>query len=144
MRLQGKVYKDGKFWLAEIPMLDAMTQGYTKKEACVMVKDLIETLVNRPEFSVDVHPVKRGNSALNHCDIEVSSSDTRAMISLMLRRQREKSGLSLSEVAQRLGVQSRNAYARYEQGTSVPTLEKFDQLLKAVSPDSDFVMYQTR
>ena len=42
MRFQGKVYKDGKFWLAEIPMLDAMTQGYTKKEACVMVKDLIE------------------------------------------------------------------------------------------------------
>ena len=90
MRLQGKVYKDGKFWLAEIPMLDAMTQGYRKKEACVMVKDLIETLVNRPEFSVEVHPVKRGNPALNHCDIEVSSSDTRAMISLMLRRQREK------------------------------------------------------
>ena len=146
MRFQGKVYKDGKFWLAEIPMLDAMTQGYTKKEACVMVKDLIETLVNHPEFSVEVHSVKRGDPTLNHggtC-FEVSSSDTRAMISLMLRRQREKSGLSLSEVAQRLGVQSRNAYARYEQGTSVPTLEKFDQLLKAVSPDSDFVMYQTR
>ena len=137
MRFQGKVYKDGKFWLAEIPMLDAMTQGYTKTEACVMVKDLIETLVNRPEFSVEVHSVKRGT-------FEVSSSDTRVMISFMLRRQREKSGLSLSEVAQRLGVQSRNAYARYEQGTSVPTLEKFDQLLKAVSPDSDFVMYQTQ
>ena len=83
MRFQGKVYKDGKFWLAEIPMLDAMTQGYTKKEAYVMVKDLIETLVNRPEFSVEVHPVKHGT-------FEVSSSDTRAMISLMLHRQREK------------------------------------------------------
>ena len=83
MRFQGQVYKDGKFWLAEIPMLDAMTQGYTKKEAYVMVKDLIETLVNRPEFSVEVHPVKQGT-------FEVSSSDTHVMISLMLRRQREK------------------------------------------------------
>ncbi len=83
MRFQGQVYKDGKFWLAEIPMLDAMTQGYTKKEAYVMVKDLIETLVNRSEFSVEVHPVKHGT-------FEVSSSDTRVMISLMLRRQREK------------------------------------------------------
>ncbi len=89
MRFQGQVYKDGKFWLAEIPMLDAMTQGYTKKEAYVMVKDLIETLVNRPEFSVEIHPVKRGDPALNHCGtgFEVSSPDTRAMISLMLRTQ---------------------------------------------------------
>ncbi|MCY3870948.1 MAG: hypothetical protein OXG87_15470 [Gemmatimonadetes bacterium] len=61
-------------------MLDAMTQGYTRKEACVMVKDLIETLVNRPEFSVEIHPVKRDT-------FEVSSPDTRAMISLMLRTQ---------------------------------------------------------
>ena len=83
MRFQGKIYKDGKFWLAEIPMLDAMTQGYTKKEACIMAKDLIETLVNRPEFSVEVHSVKHGT-------FEVSSSYTRAMISLMLRRQRGK------------------------------------------------------
>ncbi len=137
MRFQGKVYKDGKFWLAEIPILDAMTQGYTQREACVMVKDLLETLVNHPKFSVEVHPVKHGN-------FEVSSSDTRALICLLLRGQRKKSGLSLSEVAQRLGAKSRNAYARYEQGTSVPTLEKLDQLLKAVSPDGDFVLHQTQ
>jgi len=47
VRFQGKVYKDGKFWLAEIPILDAMTQGYTRKEAYIMVKDLLETLANR-------------------------------------------------------------------------------------------------
>ncbi len=29
MRFSGKVYKDGKFWLAEIPILDVMTQGHT-------------------------------------------------------------------------------------------------------------------
>jgi len=66
------------------------------------------------------------------------------MISLLLRRQREKSGLSLSEVTERLGAKSRNAYARYEQGKSAPTLEKLDQLLKAVSPDQDFVLHQAQ
>lgn len=136
MRFHGQVYKDGKFWLAEIPILDAMTQGYTKKEAFKMVKDLLETLVNHPDFTVEVHPGK-------HDNFEVSSPDTRTMISLMLRRQREKSGLSLSEVSERLGAKSRNAYARYEQGASAPTLEKLDQLLKAVSPDQDFVLHQS-
>lgn len=137
MRFQGKIYRNGKFWLAEIPILDAMTQGYTREEAYRMVKDLLETLVNRPDFSVEIHRANRGN-------FEVSASDMRAMISLMLRRQREKSGLSRSEVAQRLGVKSRNAYARYEQGMTAPTLEKLDQLLKAVSPDRDFVLHQTQ
>ena len=48
MRLHGRVYKDGKFWLAEVPLLDAMTQGHTRKEALAMVADLLETLANRP------------------------------------------------------------------------------------------------
>jgi len=136
MRFYGKVYKDGKFWLAEIPILEAMTQGRTKKEAFVMVEDLLETLVNRPGFSVKVHPGK-------HDDFEVSSPDTRGMISLLLRRQRERSGLSLAQAAERMGAKSRNAYARYERGTSVPTLEKLNELLQAVAPDQDFVLHHS-
>jgi len=46
MRFSGKIYKDGKFWLAEIPILDLMTQGRTKKEAYEMVADMLEYLVN--------------------------------------------------------------------------------------------------
>ena len=136
MRFQGRVYKDGKFWLAEIPILDAMTQGYTRKEALIMVEDLLKTLANRSGFSVEVHLGKNG-------DFEVSSADTRTMTSLLLRRQRERSGLSLAEVAQRLGAKSRNTYARYERGTSAPSLEKLDELLQAVSPDRDFVLHQS-
>ena len=136
MRFYGKVYKDGNFWLAEVPILEAMTQGRTQKEAFTMVEDLLETLANRPGFSVKVHPGKQG-------DFEVSSTDTRGMISLLLRRQRERSGLSLAEAAERLGAKSRNAYARYERGTSVPTLEKLNDLLQAVAPDQDFVLHQS-
>ena len=136
MRFYGKVYKDGKFWLAEIPILEAMTQGRTRKEVFVMVEDLLETLVNRPGFAVKVHPGKHG-------DFEVSSTDTRGMISLLLRRQRERSGLSLAQAAERLGAKSRNAYARYERGTSVPILEKLNELLQAVAPDQDFVLHHS-
>lgn len=135
MRFYGKVYKDGKFWLAEVPLLEAMTQGHTRKEAFAMVKDLLETLVNRPGFSVTVHTGKQG-------DFEVSSNDPRSLISLFLRRQRERSGLSLSEAAERLGAKSRNAYARYERGTSMPSLEKLVELYQAVAPGKDIVLHR--
>jgi len=92
--------------------------------------------VNRPGFSVTVHPGKRG-------DFEVSSNDPRGLISLFLRRQRERSGLSLSEAATRLGAKSRNAYARYEQGISMPSLEKLTELYQAVAPGKDIVLHQS-
>jgi transcriptional regulator with XRE-family HTH domain len=66
------------------------------------------------------------------------------MISLLLRRQRQMSGLSLGDAAARLGVKSRNAYARYERGTSVPTVEKLEELLHAVAPGREIVLQQSR
>jgi hypothetical protein len=134
MRFYGKAYKDGKFWLAELPLLNAMTQGHTRKEAYAMVEDLLESLANRRDFKVTVHPGKHG-------DFEVSSTDSRVLISLFLRRQRERSGLSLSEAAERLGAKSRNAYARYEQGTAMPSLEKLVELYQAVAPGRDIVLH---
>lgn len=133
MRFQGKLYKDGKFWLAEVPIFAAMTQGRTRKEALAMIADWFETIINRPGFSVTVHEGKKE-------DFEISASDTKAMVCLLLQRQRQLSGLSLAGAAERLGAKSRNAYARYEQGASVPTVEKLDQLLRAVSGGRDFVL----
>ncbi len=136
IRFHGSVYRDGRFWLAEIPILDTMTQAHTRKEALAMVENLLVTLANRPGFTVDVHAGKNDQ-------FEISSPDTRTMTSLLLRRQRERSGLSLAEVADRLGAKSRNTYARYEQGISAPTLEKLNELLNAVSPDRDLVLQQS-
>lgn len=135
MRFEGKVSRDGRFWLAEIPLLDAMTQGRTRKEALEMIADWLQTMVNRDGFTVEVHP-------RNRMEFEVSGSDAAAMTALLLRRRREASGASLREVATRLGASSRNAYARYERGEAVPTVDKLDELLKAASPGDDFVIRQ--
>jgi len=121
MRFSGKIYKDGRFWLAEIPILDAMTQGHTRKETLEMAADMVETMANKEGFRVEVALVS-GN------EIEVGSTDHNALISLLLRRKRELSGLSLSQAAKRLGASSRNAYARYEQGRSNPTVDKLNEL----------------
>jgi len=136
MRFQGRLFKDGKFWLAELPVLDAMTQGRTRKEAFAMVKDLVETLANRTGFSVTVHPGP-------HADFEVSSPDTRTMVALLLRRLRERKGVSIAEAAERLGAKSPEVYARYESGKAVPTLEELTDLLDAVCPGQDFVLEPT-
>ena len=62
MRFSGKIYKDGRFWLAEIPILDAMTQGHTQKEAIEMAADMVETMANKEGFRVEVALVS-GNKA---------------------------------------------------------------------------------
>ena len=92
MRFSGKIYKDGKFWLAEIPILDLMTQGHTKKEAFEMVADMLESLVNKKDFKVKIF-IKTKDS------FEVGSLQSKYLISLLLQRKRENSGLSISQVA---------------------------------------------
>ncbi len=61
----------------------------------------------------------------------------------LLRRQRMKHGLTLVEVSKRLGAKSFNTYARYEQGRSVPTIDKFSLLLSALSEDNGFVLTES-
>jgi DNA-binding XRE family transcriptional regulator len=136
MRFQGRIYKDGNHWLAEVAVFDAMTQGRTRKEALEMIADWFTELVDQPGFCVRVDNVRQ-------TEFEISSDNMRAMISLLLRRQRLKSGLTLAQAAERLGVRSRNAYARYEQGASVPSVEKLDELLRAVAPDRDIVVRES-
>jgi predicted RNase H-like HicB family nuclease len=136
MRFQGHVRKDGQHWLAEVPLFDAVTQGRTRSQALDMLADWFETMVARSNFAVVVHQTS-GDA------FEVDGSDSRAMISLLLRRQRHKSGLSLAQVAARLGARSRNAYARYERGSAVPTVEKLEELLKAVAPKREIVVRES-
>ena len=133
MRFEGQVTKEGRFWLAEIPAFDALTQGRTKREALEMAKDLLETMADSSGFEVTVYPVGRSEV------FEVGANQVRVLVALLLRRQRERQGLTLAEAAERLGQRSRNAYARYEQGKAMPTVEKLDQLLRAIAPDQKIV-----
>lgn len=132
MRFEGRVKKDGRFWLAEIPAFDALTQGRTKREALEMAGDLLETMADTPGFKVTVYAGRR--------DIfEVGANRVRIFLALLLRRQRESQGLTLAEAAERLGQSSRNAYARYEQGKAMPTVEKLETLLQAIAPGQKIV-----
>lgn len=137
MRFSGHVFKTGIFWAIEVPILNIATQGTTKKNAYEMIADAIETLVNKSGFKLDVYPGRNGT-------FEIGSSDVATLSAFLLKRQRIKHGLTLAEVAKRMGAKSHNAYARYEQGHSVPSIEKFTQLLAALSADNDIVLMESR
>jgi DNA-binding XRE family transcriptional regulator len=136
MRYAGRILKSGKYWAIEVPILDVLTQGRTRDEAYEMIADAIETLVNKDAFCVDVFP-GQGDY------FEIGSKDQAALSALLLRRQRIKHGLTLKDVSKRLGARSHNTYARYEQGKSIPTINMFNRLLSAVSPDKDFVLVES-
>jgi len=137
MRLAGRVFRCGRYWAIEVPILDVVTQGHSKKDAFDMISDAIESLVNKKGFKIEVFPGKNSY-------FEVGVSEVAVLIAFLLRRQRIKHGLTLLDVMKRLGAKSHNTYARYEQGKSVPTIEKFDKLLYAISADKDFVLSESQ
>lgn len=134
MRFPGTLTKDGKYWLVEIPALDALTQGRTKAEALSMAADLVETMADTRGFRATVHTTGR-----NSFELGANRLDT--LVALLLRRQRERQGLTLAEAAARLGQRSKNAYARYEQGMAMPTVVKLEQLLEAIAPGQKIVWH---
>ena len=137
MRFAGKVFKSGRYWAIEVPILSVVSQGRTKKEAFEMIADAIETLVNKSDFKIHVFAGKGEY-------FEIGASDESTLTAFLLRRERIKSGLSLAEVARKLGSRSLNTYARYEQGRTVPTVPKLSQLLAAVASRKDFVLTESQ
>ncbi|MDE2060386.1 MAG: helix-turn-helix domain-containing protein [candidate division NC10 bacterium] len=136
MRFEGRVFRVGRHWAVEVPILDVVSQGRTKKEALKMIADAVESLVNRPGFTLKVFP-----GTGEH--FEVTSEDQPTLSAFLLRRVRQRAGLSLAQVAERLGATSINAYARYEQGRSVPTIQKLSELFAAVMPHRDLVLVES-
>jgi hypothetical protein len=134
MRFEGRIRKDGRYWLVEVPAFDAVTQGRTKREALEMAEDLLETMADVEDFRVAATSTGKET-------FEVGANHLGVLLALLLRRQRERQGLTLAQAAERLGQRSKNAYARYEQGKAMPTVEKLEELLRAIAPDQRIVWH---
>ena len=137
MRFEGRLFKVDRRWAVEVPILGVVSQGRTRSDALKMIADAVESLVNQKGFTITVF-----EGIGEH--FEIGASNQTALTSLLLRRMRLKAGLSLAEVAARLGARSLNAYARYEQGRTAPSVQKLSELLSAVVPDRDFVLVESR
>mgnify|MGYP000896337438 CR=1 FL=1 len=137
MKVEGKLRpprgKKDKYWGVDIPLLSIFTQGKSKKDAYAMAVDAVEVLVDKKGFKVICVPGNKNT-------FTISSSDTATFIAFVLGRVRMTYGLTAREVAQRLNSKSPNAYARYEQGKAVPTVETLEELLHAIDPKLEPVL----
>ncbi|MGH8308503.1 MAG: type II toxin-antitoxin system HicB family antitoxin [Steroidobacteraceae bacterium] len=136
MVFEGRVVppkRNERYWQAGIPYLGVFTQGKTERDAYAMAADALETLVGRRNFRVQVLPAGARRFL-------VSANDSRPLIARWLFRMRIDQGLSLRQVAARMGASSSEAWARYESGRASPTMEKLEELLHAVDPRAEFTL----
>jgi len=133
MELEGKIWKEGKWWIVEVPCLNVTSQGKTKKDALCMIKNAVFELMKSyfkglsKNFDITVHDYK-GES------FGVTSNDSNLLLSFLLIRQREESGLSIRDVAKRLSSKSPNSYAQYERGTMNFSIVQYEKLMHAINP----------
>ncbi len=129
MKLEGRIWKSGtsKYWLAEVADLDLVTEGRSRADAAAMLRDAVESLVAEERFKVEVAFGESGRCT-------VGSNDDARLVALLLRRLRSREGLSVREVARRLGSTSPNAYAQYETGRVAPGIDTLTRLVAALNP----------
>lgn len=128
VKFEGKLFKEGRYWAVCVPALDVYSQGKSKKNGLAMIKEAVTLLVDRKGFVVSVSPLPDNQFVLRAKKVD----DDKYLLALMLKNQRAKYGLSLQEVADRLGV-SKNAYAQYEQARAVPSITKVEEFIRAMS-----------
>lgn len=131
VKFEGKLFKDGRYWPVFIPALDIYTQGTSKKDAYAMIKEAVELSVDHEGFEVEVTPIPKNRFVLKTKNVENVDND-KYLMALLLKNQRGKYGLSISEVAKRLGI-SKNAYAQYEQARAIPSITKVEEFIHAMS-----------
>jgi hypothetical protein len=83
----GRIKKHDLWWSAEVSSIGAFTQGRSCRGAMAMLKDLVETMIDRPGFRTKVTNV--GVSASGVVNVIVESNDPAALEARMLRYQRE-------------------------------------------------------
>jgi DNA-binding XRE family transcriptional regulator len=136
MRIQGTVQKDGKYWLISIPIADLDTQSTTKSDAYAMAKDVIEQMVGESEFHVKITPLGAEDFLIS-TDNEKNS---KLLVGLILKRNRERAHLTMAQVAKRMKVSSINSYSQYEQGKTLPSVDKFFEILHAINKNFEPVL----
>lgn len=126
MELIGKITKDGKFWLAEVEGLDIMTQGKTRKDALMMIKDAIELVADVKGFSVTVKDL--GDNLFS-----IEPSDEKVLYGLSIKRLRSKMHIAREDLAEALEQTSTTTIARYERYESKPKTEQYSRMLSKMN-----------
>jgi DNA-binding XRE family transcriptional regulator len=137
MMLVGRIAREGRLWPVEVESIGGFTQGRTRKEAIAMLVELVqlklEIELKRPGVGVRVSELN--DDGPDAFLVLVEADEPALLGALVLKHQRQVHGLTMQEVAAKLGTENHNAYAAYEQGRRDPSIGKFAELLAAVAPE---------
>lgn len=137
MQMRGKVWKDGKFWVIDLPVIGRSTQGFSKKEALYMITDLVKTMLDDPDYEVEAMAEGKDGFVL-------TVKDPMPLFAFLIKELRAMNGISIAEMARRLGGSSRNNVAQYETGKHEPGLRKFQDMLRVFGCDLEIVPASAR
>ena len=129
MIVRGTITKTGRWYAVTAPALDLHTQGRSKAEALRMAVAWVRDLLDKQDLAIEAKADPTGPGFGLRC------ADAAILVGLVLHRRRTAAGLSMRDVAAHLGSTSPNAYARYESGTSMPSVAMLDRLLHAVGAE---------
>lgn len=120
-----KPKKGSKYWAIEIPALGIHTQGASRRDSYVMARDAIRVLFDVHKLNVEISDdTEAGFLATFPADKEIFAK--------FLRASRITHDLTIMEMARRLKSKSPTAYARYESGRVMPSMDKFSEILEAM------------
>lgn len=125
-------------WSAECEMLGAFTQGNGRDDACDMLRALVDLQVDRKGFRALVTEI--GEEPDGSIRVLVDANDLVALAAGVLRYQRQVHGLTIAQVARKLGSSNHNAYAAYERAEREPSMSKYRELLHAIAPELLFTI----
>jgi len=125
-------------WSAECEMIGAFTQGHGREDACDMLRSLVELQVDRKRFRAVVTVI--GEEADSTVRVLVDANDPVALAAAVLRYQRQVHGLTIAQVAKKLGSTNHNSYAAYERAEREPSMSKYRELLHAIAPELRFTI----
>ena len=131
--LTGTVTKVRGGWMSVCDAVAAVGQGKTPSAAAAMLADAVVTVVDKDGF--DATATEMGWIDRSTMSVFIDTNMPRVLAAYMLLVQRELAGLTLTQVAKKLGAASVNAYAAYEQGKREPSISKLRELLAAVNPE---------
>lgn len=128
MILTGTMHRVGKYWAIECPAIDAATQGTSKKNALDMMVDWVRSMLDDPEYPIEIMAEGDATFAMRFVD-------PRGVVGLLVAHARAASGLTLDQLAEKTGKQSRSAVRHYETGKNATSLQKMTEILNAVGYD---------
>jgi predicted RNase H-like HicB family nuclease len=145
MRVEGFIEKisnkDGTYFVAEIPSLIVITDGETATEAYRMTQDAVGLMLEaHTDGKVNKDNIKI--VPLENNKFDVICSDTKALVSLLLKQMRGKAEMALIEVANKSGSKYPNAVRQYETGQSEAGFAKFQELADAMGYDFKITLMQ--